>query len=929
MSKVGALSSSTDGQVLLSFKSMVSDPHNALSGWNLSSSHCSWSGVSCTKNGKRVFSLRLPSRGLAGLKVLDLSVNGITGAIPSTFGNLSTLTNLSIARNKLRGMIPIQLGQLQNLRTLQLSENELSGMIPFSIYNMSSLEFLSLTKNSLVGNLNTNIGVAFPNLKGLFLSHNKLEGPIPNSVSNASQLQILDLSSNMFSGVIPVLGNLNNIRTLHFGQNHLSSTTEQNYKVFGSLTNCTQLKNLYMNSNKLAGQLPSSVANLSASLQEFCVDDNLLNGDFPLGFESLHNLTSLAIHQNFFTGQIPIAIGKLQQLQKFTIFENMLSGEIPDIFGNLTRLYFLLMGNNQLTGRIPTSLAKCQQLTILGLEGNRLDGTITRQIFVLPSLNTLLLARNSLSGSLPREVGSLKQLENIDVSDNQLSGNIPAEIGHCSSLQSLGMARNKLTGLIPDTLGELKALTRLDLSSNNFSGLIPDDLEDLSALQILNLSFNTLEGQVPSKNIFANLSWNSVQGNYKLCATEQEIAGKLRVSTCPREDKSTMPWVVKIVILISVFIVLVSAIVCSIWVWMMQKKKKSSHGVNGSHPHMVFQPSFSYSEIRAATNGFVTENLIGKGGFGSVYKAVFTSENGLNTTLAVKVLDLKQSKASKSFDVECQAFRNVRHRNLIKIVSSCSGIDHTGAEFKALIMEYMVNGNLDEWLYPNDIESKPILSLTQRLNISIDVASALDYLHHDCDQPVVHCDLKPGNVLIDENMVGNVGDYGLSKILFQNSSQEESSTMHLKGSIGYIPPEYGLGGKASTSGDVYSFGILLLEMFMAKKPTEDVFQEGLNLEKFASAVHENQVLSIADPRLFIDTECQTQGSVTSHSGGSDSSNRTFSHTDVNYNWLENNEAAVEAAIRVGLSCSVYSAKDRISMREALTKLMEIKKYLRN
>ena len=154
----------------------------------------------------------------------------------------------------------------------------------------------------------------------------------------------------------------------------------------------------------------------------------------------------------------------------------------------------------------------------------------------------------------------------------------------------------------------------------------------------------------------------------------------------------------------------------------------------------------------------------------------------------MKVLDLTQSKDSKSFDAECEALKNIWHWNLVKDFTSCSSIDNTGAEFKALAMEFMSNGNLDKWLYPEDVECGSTLTLTQRLNIAINVASALDYLHHDCDPPVVHCDLKPRNVLLDEDMIVQVGDFGLARFLSHDSSQNGSSTIGLNGSIGYIAP---------------------------------------------------------------------------------------------------------------------------------------------
>ena len=871
MRKVSGIESSTDRKALLSFKSLVSDPHNALSGWNISSSHCTWFGVHCTSNATKVQSLRLANLGLFGiippqlsnltslktldlsnnsflgqipselahltslqhiilaanfingtipislshclklerivfdnnkltghlpselgqlsrLKLLDVSMNNLTGAIPSTFGNLSTLTILNIARTQMSGEIPNELGRLHNLVVLQLSENEFSGEIPFSIFNMSSLEFLSLTQNRLVGKLPANLGHSLPNIRGLYLARNGLEGPIPTSLSNASHIEFLDLTSNNFTGHIPLLGNLKHLVKLFLAGNSLSSTTEMNFQLFDSLTNCTLLSEILLYSNQLAGKLPSSVVNLSASLQEICFYDNFLTGSFPQGLEKYQNLVSLSIEKNSFKGKIPNSIGKLQKLERLMVNDNQFSGEIPDIFSNLTRVYQLYMGNNQLSGRIPMSLATCQQLKKLGLAHSGLNGSIPKQIFELPNLNFLQLANNSLTGSLPDRFGDLRQLEVMDISGNQLSGNIPNISQRFSSFLSLNIARNKITGSIPKSLENLAALYSLDLSSNNLSGQIPKELENLHALQVLNLSFNSLEGEVPKNGVFANISWDSLQGNYRLCAFDHVAAERLKVTTCVSKRKSNSPLVLKVTIPISAFIVLVCAL-CLVWALTIQNKRKTRNNETSSSEVKGLLPRLSYSEIQLATNGFATKNLIGKGAFGSVYRAVFnTGENDTHTTVAVKVLDLTQSKASKSFDAECEALRNIRHRNLVKVFTSCSSIDHTGAEFKALAIEFMSNGNLDKWLYPEDVECGLTLSLTQRLNIAIDVASALDYLHHDCDPPVVHCDLKPGNVLLDEDMTAHVGDFGLARFLSHDSSQNESSTIGLKGSIGYIAP---------------------------------------------------------------------------------------------------------------------------------------------
>jgi serine/threonine protein kinase len=203
--------------------------------------------------------------------------------------------------------------------------------------------------------------------------------------------------------------------------------------------------------------------------------------------------------------------------------------------------------------------------------------------------------------------------------------------------------------------------------------------------------------------------------------------------------------------------------------------------------------NLSYQSLLNATDGFSSTNLIGVGSFGSVYKGILDQGRHM---VSVKVLHLLRHGASKSFKAECEALRNIRHRNLVKVLTSCSGIDYQGHDFKALVMEFMGNGSLDEWLHPNPrinetLEEPRGLSLLQRLNIAIDVANALDYLHHHCQTPIVHCDLKPSNVLLDDEMIGHVGDFGLARFLFdatQDSSIDQSSSIGVRGTVGYTAP---------------------------------------------------------------------------------------------------------------------------------------------
>ncbi|GJV32155.1 kinase-like domain-containing protein [Tanacetum coccineum] len=309
-------------------------------------------------------------------------------------------------------------------------------------------------------------------------------------------------------------------------------------------------------------------------------------------------------------------------------------------------------------------------------------------------------------------------------------------------------------------------------------------------------------------------------------------------------------------------------------VHLLYKKKHNNQPSQSSRNERFLK--VSYNQLLKATDGFSIANLIGEGGpFSSVYKGILDSND--NRFVAVKVLLLQYRGAHKSFLAECEAWRNIRHRNLLKIITSFSSTDFQGNDFKALVYEFMSNGSVHDWLHSSANTSK--LNLFQRINILRDVASALDYLHNRCQTTIVHGDLKPSNILLDDDMVAHVRDFGLARLLGTNLNQNSSTGV--KGTIGYAPPE----------------------VMTRKRPIDDVFKEGLSLHKFAYMALPNHVIDVIDNDAIV-----------------------LQSTEANAKKVEE---CISATIKIRVSCSVDSLQQRMKIKAVVIELHRILDVLQN
>ncbi|XP_062218465.1 receptor kinase-like protein Xa21 [Phragmites australis] len=817
-----------------------------------------------------------------------LNKNNLTGMVPPGFGLCKNLQQFNLAYNHFTGGIPLWLSAMPELTIISLGGNDLSGEIPSSLSNLTGLTVLDFTTSKLHGKIPAELG-RLTQLQWLNLEMNNLSGTIPSSIKNMSTISILDISFNSLTGPVPrkIFGE--SLSELYIDENKLSGDVG----FLADLSSCKSLKYIVMSTNYFTGSIPNSFSNLS-SLQIFRAFENQITGNIPKTLTNQSSILFINLRNNRLTGEIPISVTELKNLQALELSSNELSGTIPAHIGRLANLYGLNLSKNKLHGTIPDSIGNLSQLQILGLSANRLTSTIPMGLWGLQNIVKLGLSLNALSGSLSENVENLKAITLMDLSSNQLHGNLPASLGVLSTLTNLNLSKNMFQDQVPDAIGKLSSINTLDLSYNSLSGTIPKYFANLSYLTSLNLSFNRLSGQIPVSGVFSNITLQSLVGNTALCGLP-----RLGFPHCPNDELNLhhRSGFLKYVLPSAIATGIIG--VCLFTMVRIRVKKRSKEVPVTRLAADNYRP-LSYFELVRATNNFDDDNLIGAGSYGKVFKGKLDDEQ----IIAVKVLNMELERATMSFDVECRALRLARHRNLLRILTTCSNLD-----FKALVLQYMPNGSLDEWLFSSNRRG---LGLVQRVSIMLDVALAMAYLHHEHFEVVLHCDLKPSNVLLDEDMTARVADFGIARLLLGNDTSIVSRNMH--GTIGYMAPEYASTGKASRKSDVFSYGIMLLEVITGKKPTDTMFNEELSLREWVNQAFSSRLADVVDHNIFLDEEATSSGDIQED------------------NWSSREESpngwsCLAQMLDLGLQCSHDLPEERMTMKDVAAKLERIKKCL--
>ncbi|VVB03830.1 unnamed protein product [Arabis nemorensis] len=783
---------------------------------------CKWESVQCDGSNR--------------VTRIQLKQKGIRGTLPSNLQNLSELTVLELFLNQISGPIP-DLSGLTRLQTLNLHDNL----------------FDSVPKNLFTG---------MNSLQEVFLENNPFSPwEIPDTIKEATSLQNLTLSNCNITGKIP--------------------------DFFGSQT-LPSLTNLKLSQNFLHGELPSSFD--GSSLQSLYLNgqkgETKLNGSISI----LRNMTSLvevSLQGNGFSGPIPDLSG-LQSLRVFNVRENQLTGIVPRSLIGLKSLTTVNLTNNLLQGPTPlfgksvgADMFPGTNSFCLDTAGVACDPRVEILLSVAESFGYPVKLAEAWQGNDPcvNWVGITCSGSNITVVNLRkqgLSGTISRSLAKLTSLETINLSDNDLSGTIPTELTTLPKLKTLDVSNNNIYGVKPKFGANVNVVTDGNADFGK-DG--PSSSGGSSTGDSGGKG----------VSGGSGGSEGSKKSSS-----VKIIVPV-VGVVVGALCLVGLGVCLYSKKRKRPAKVQSPTSNMVIHPHHSgdnddlkltvaasslnngggsescYSHsgsagsdihvveagnlvisiqvLRNVTNNFSEENILGRGGFGTVYKGELHD----GTKIAVKRMEssVVSDKGLTEFKSEITVLTKMRHRHLVALLGYC--LD--GSE-RLLVYEYMPQGTLSQHLFHWKEEGRKPLDWTRRLTIALDVARGVEYLHTLAHQSFIHRDLKPSNILLGDDMRAKVSDFGLVRLAPEGKYSIET---RVAGTFGYLAPEYAVTGRVTTKVDIFSLGVILMELITGRKALDETQPEdSVHLvtwfRRIAASKDENAFKNAIDPNITLDKD---------------------------------------------------------------------------
>ncbi|KAL6506868.1 hypothetical protein OROHE_022305 [Orobanche hederae] len=780
----------------------------------------------------------------------------LNGSLPEEFVNLSHLREIDITRNYLNGSIPAIFGQLRLVR-LSLLGNGLSGRIPEEIGNITTLEELVLEDNLLEGNL-------------------------PASLGSLRNLRMLQISANNFNGTIPeTYGNLRNLTDLFTPDVSRIDGSNLSGRIPDFIGNWTKLDRLDLQGTSMEGPIPATLS-LLRNLTELRISD--LRGP-STSFPNLQDMTAmvrLILRNCSITGPIPLYIGNMSVLNTLDLSFNMLNGTIPTTFVGLRSLNFMFLSHNSLTGGIPEWIMDRRNNMDLSYNNfTEVSWCLRRDLPCSGSANHHSLFINC-GGGRTRFEGNEYDEDLSDQGPSHFESN--DRWGYSSTGVYMGNDRGRFTATSNSTMiegnAEFYQTSRLSPSSLKYYGLcmrsgsyrvrlyfaeimysddstfsnlgrrifdvaiqgevvLPDfDIarEANGVRRGIHRDFNVL---VNGSTLEIHLYWT---GKGTTALPERGVYGPLisAIAVTPNFDVSTGGLSVGII----VGIVVSSCVVVLLILFVLWKrgylggKNAEDNELRGLDLQTGY---FSLRQLKAATNNFDIANKIGEGGFGPVYKGVLSD----GTVIAVKQLSSKSKQGNREFVNEIGMISALQHPNLVKLFGCCI----QGNQL-LLIYEYLENNSLARALFGR-ADQKLNLDWSTRKKICMGIAKGLAYLHEESRLKIVHRDIKATNVLLDKDLNAKISDFGLAKL-----DEEENThiSTRIAGTIGYMAPEYAMRGYLTDKADVYSFGIVALEIVSGRSNTNyRPKEEFVYLLDWAYVLQEQgNLLDLVDPSLESD-----------------------------------------------------------------------------
>ncbi|XP_051146447.1 leucine-rich repeat receptor protein kinase HPCA1-like isoform X2 [Andrographis paniculata] len=742
---------------------------------------------------------------------MDLSYNkGLTGPLPTSIGNLKKLTSLILVGCGFSGAIPASVGSLPKLQYLSLNSNNFIGAIPPSIGNLSSLSWLDLADN-------------------------KLTGSIP--VSDESG---------------PGLDMLFHTKHFHFGKNQLSGDIPS--KLFSSNL---MLVHLLLEHNQFTGSIPSTLA-LVKSLEVVRLDRNSLTGPVPPGINNLTSLQELFLANNALEGSLPNLTG-MSSLNYIDMSNNSFDPtDIPPWFSSLQSLTTLVMEKTQLRGQLPVTLFSLPQLQTVSLKKNRINGTLdigssySKQLSLIDLRSNFIDAFEHRSGYTPQII--LVDNPICQEGDHESYCSIPQQtnssystpMDNCSPTPcALDKTSSPNCACSYPYSGTLYFRAPSFSSYGNFSLFTSLQKKLMTTFNSQSLPVDSVSVSNPTKNIdnyllmslrifpsgqdFFNRSVISSIGFMLSNQTFKPPPGfgpfffigdsypYFAGSLAGAHHKSANTTVI-IGVAAGGVVLLLLLVVAGVYAF--RQRKRAETAAKQSNPFALWDPkantggvpqlkgakSFTFDELKQSTNNFSASNDIGKGGYGTVYRGILST----GQLVAIKRAQQGSMQGGLEFKTEIELLSRVHHKNVVSLVGFCFDQGE-----QMLVYEYIANGTLRD-----SLSGKTGLRLDwiRRLRIALGAARGVQYLHDLADPPIIHRDIKSNNILLDDRLSAKVADFGLSKPM--GDSERGHVTTQVKGTMGYLDPEYYMTQQLTEKSDVYSFGVLLFELLTSRTPIE-------------------------------------------------------------------------------------------------------------